>query len=122
MFGLFRRPKLAARFTVAHAHSDEFAREIALAGRLALANEGSDAELGEVEMIVIAGFRRIPLDVPAEWRACTLPNGATKEGEVSWTLRLEAPLRAQAGELYVAARDQRGKKWEWRLPFSFELR
>jgi hypothetical protein len=122
MFGVFQRPKLDARFTPMHAHSDEFAREIAVAGALAVINEGTDAELGDVEMLVIAGFRRIPLEVPPEWRTMRLAKGDRKEGEVSWTLKLDAPLRAQAGELYLALRDQKRRKWEWRLPFSFELR
>jgi hypothetical protein len=122
MLGLFQRPKLEARFSASHAHSDEFAREIALAGRLTVSNDGSDAEVGETEMVVIAGFRRIPLEVPTEWRGMRLVKGARKDGELSWTLTLDAPLRAQSGELYVSMRDQKRRKWEWRLPFTFELR
>ena len=122
MLGLFQRPKLDARFAPSHAHSDEFAREIAVAGRLTLTNEGSDAELSEIEMMVIAGFRRIPLEVPTDWRGVRLGKGASKDGAVEWTVTLDAPLRAQAGELWVSVRDQKRRKWEWRLPFSFELR
>ena len=122
MLGLFQRPKLEARFAPSHAHTDEFAREIAVAGRLTLENVGSDAELTETELIVIAGFRRIPLDVPSEWRSIRLAKGTSKVGDVEWTLTLDAPLRAQAGELYVSVRDQKKRKWEWRLPFTFELR
>jgi hypothetical protein len=122
MFGVFGRPKLDAKFVAAHAHSDEFSREIEVAGRLTVSNEGSDAEVADVEMIVIAGFRRIPLDVPADWRTFALAKGARKEGELHWKLKLDSPLRAQAGELYVSARDQKRRKSEWRLPFTFELR
>ncbi len=122
MFGWFQRPKLAASFSATHALSDEFARTIELTGELALRNDGSDADLGEVEMMVIAGFRRIPLEVPAEWRAVRLESGAGKSGTVRWALTLDAPLRAESGELYVSVRDQKRKKWEWRLPFPFERR
>jgi hypothetical protein len=122
MLGLFQRPKLDARFAPSHAHSDEIAREIAVAGRLVIANEGSDAELSDVEMMVIAGFRRIPLEVPSEWRNLRLAKGSSKESAVEWTITLDAPLRAQAGELWVSVRDQKRRKSEWRLPFSFELR
>ncbi len=122
MLGWFQRPKLEASFTATHAHSDEFARTIELAGELVLRNEGSDAELGEIEMMVIAGFRRIPLGVPGEWAGFHLASGAAKAGAVRWTLTLDAPLRAEAGELSVSARDHKRKKWEWRLPFVFERR
>jgi hypothetical protein len=122
MLGWFQRPKLEARFTATHAISDEFARSIELVGELVLRNDGSDAELGDVEMIVIAGSRRIPLEVPAEWRTLRLENGAAKTGSVRWLLTLDAPLRAEGGELYVSTRDQKRKKWEWRLPFVFERR
>lgn len=122
MLGWFSRPKLAASFAATHAHSDEFARTIELAGRLVVRNEGSEAELRDTEMMVIAGFRRIPLEVPGEWRTLTLAGGAEKGGEVHWSLTLDAPLRAENGELYVSIRDQRRKKWEWRLPFGFERR
>lgn len=122
MPGWFSRPKLDASFAAAHAHSDEFARSIELAGRLVVRNEGSDAELVETEMMVIAGSRRIPLEVPTEWRTLALLGGAEKAGEVHWSLTLDAPLRAEGGELYVSTRDQKRKKWEWRLPFAFERR
>lgn len=122
MLGMFRRPKLEARFAPGHAHTDEFAREMAVEGRLSIVNEGSDAELSQVDMIVIAGFRRIPLQVPKGWTAFGLAAGRSKEEDVSWTLTLDAPLRAQKGELYVSALDQKRRKWEWRLPFAFELR
>jgi hypothetical protein len=122
MFGLFQRPKLAALFEPSEAVTDEFARQLALAGRLTLVNDGSDAALGETEMMVIAGFRRIPLEVPDDWRALTLAGGGRKEGMVRWSLTLDAPLRAETGELAVSLRDQKRKKWEWRLPFTFERR
>jgi hypothetical protein len=122
MLGLFQRPKLAASFMAAHAHTDEFARTIELAGGLTLRNDGSDAQLGEIEMVLISGFRRIPLEVPSEWQAATLVAGGEKQGDLRWSLTLDAPLRAETGELYVSLRDQKRKKWEWRLPFAFERR
>ncbi len=122
MLGLFQRPKLAATFVAAHAHTDEFARTIRLEGGLTIRNDGSDTQLGEVEMVLIAGFRRIPLEVPSEWRSAALTTGTEKTGNVQWSLTLDAPLRAEAGELYVSVRDQKRKKWEWRLPFAFERR
>ena len=120
MLRWFQRPKLEASFTATHALSDEFARTIEVAGDLTIRNDGSDTDLDDVEMIVIAGFRRIPLEVPGEWRARPVASGAAAAGAVRWSLTLEAPLRA--GELYVSARDHKRKKWEWRLPFVFERR
>ncbi len=122
MLGLFQRPKLAAQFVPAHAHTDEFTRAMELVGALTLRNDGSEAQVSEVEMVLIAGFRRIPLDVPAAWRSAVLTSGGEKHGDVSWSLILDAPLRAEKGELYVSLQDQKRKKWEWRLPFAFERR
>lgn len=122
MFGLFQRPKLEAEFAATEGVSNEFTREITLAGRLTLRNEGSDAQLTGVEMIVIAGFRRIPLEVPPAWRSLALAKGASKSEDLRWTLTLESPLRAQAGELFVSTQDQKRHTWQWRLPFKFELR
>src|ERR1700752_3151961 len=122
MFGLFQRAKLEARFEAAQAWTDEFARQMGLSGRLTISNDGADSEVGDVEMLVIAGFRRIPLEVPPEWRTLKLAKGGSKEGDVSWGLTLDAPLRAERGELYLSVRDGRHKKWEWRLPFAFVSR
>src|SRR5689334_7272726 len=102
MFGLFQRPKLEAAFAASEAISNEFTREIDLAGRLELRNVGSDAELSSVEMMIIAGFRRIPLDVPADWKALRLAKGSAKTEDLRWKLTLDSPLRAQAGELFVS--------------------
>ena len=122
MFGLFQRPKLEASFTASEAVSNEFTREIELAGRVVLTNTGADAELAGVEMMIIAGFRRIPLDVPAAWKSIGLGKGQTKSDDLRWKLTLDSPLRAQAGQLYVSAQDQKRQTWQWRLPFTFELR
>ncbi len=122
MFGLFQRPKLEASFAASEAVSNEFTREIVLAGHLTLKNEGSDATLGSMEMMIVAGFRRIPLEVPPAWRALDLAKGETKAEDVTWKLTLESPLRAQAGELFVSAHDQKRHAWQWRLPFTFDLR
>lgn len=122
MFGVFQRPKLEASFAASNAVSNEFTKEIELAGRLVLSNGGSDAEVGSVEMMIIAGFRRIPLEVPAGWRSIGLPKGQSKSEDLRWKLTLDSPLRAQAGELFVSAQDQKRHTWQWRLPFTFELR
>ena len=122
MFGLFQRPKLEAQFSASYAVSDEFARQVSLAGELTIRNQGADAELVTVEMLIIAGFRRIPLDVPASWKGARLAKGAAKTDKVEWSLTLDSPLRAQAGELFVSVQDQKRHDWQWRLPFTFELR
>lgn len=122
MFGLFQRPKLDASFVASEAVSNEFTREIDLAGRLTLTNEGSDADLGAVEMMIIAGFRRIPLQVPDAWKSFRLAKNGSRADDVRWKLTLDSPLRAQAGELFVSAQDQKRHTWQWRLPFKFELR
>lgn len=122
MFGLFQRPKLEASFAASEAISNEFTREIDLAGHLVLKNVGSDADLSGVEMMIVAGFRRIPLDVPPAWKALRLAKGETKAEDLRWKLTLDSPLRAQAGELFVSAQDQKRQTWQWRLPFTFDLR
>jgi hypothetical protein len=122
MFGLFQRPKLEASFAATEAISNEFTREIDLAGRLVLRNDGSEADLSSVEMMIIAGFRRIPLEVPIPWRVFRLAKGDAKAEDLHWKLTLDSPLRAQAGELFVSAHDQKRQTWQWRLPFTFELR
>ena len=122
MFGLFQRPKLEASFAASEAVSNEFTREIELAGRLVLTNTGSDADLSSVEMMIIAGFRRIPLDLPTSMAAFRLAKGESRTEDVHWKLTLDSPLRAQAGELFVGAHDQKRQTWQWRLPFKFELR
>ena len=122
MFGLFQRPKLEASFAASEAVSNEFTREIDLAGRLVLTNAGSDADLSAVEMMIVAGFRRIPLTVPASWSTFRLPKGESRSEDLRWKLTLDSPLRAQAGELFVSAHDQKRQNWQFRLPFKFELR
>jgi hypothetical protein len=122
MFGLFQRPKLEASFTASEAVSNEFTREIELAGRLTLTNQGSDADVSAIEMMIVAGFRRIPLSVPEPWLTFRLPKGESRAEDVRWKLTLDSPLRAQAGELFVGAQDQKRQTWQWRLPFKFELR
>jgi len=122
MFAFLRRPKLTAHLVAPRAVSDEFARRMDLGGRLVIRNAGSDADLTFTEMMVITGFRRIPLAVPPEWGAVRITSGRSGELELNRSLTLDAPLRSPAGELYVVALDQRRRKWEWRLPFTFEQR
>ena len=122
MFGLFQRPKLEASFAASEAVSNEFTREIDLAGHLVLRNTGSDADLSAVEMMIIAGFRRIPLEVPAAWKTLRVPKGEAKAEDLHWKLTLDSPLRAEAGELFLSTHDQKRQTWQWRLPFKFERR
>ena len=119
MLNVFRRPKLDVQFQPSRTVTDEFARRMDIVGTITMVNEGADAEIEQIEMMVIAGFRRIPLDVPEEWRRILLQRGERKEGEVCWSVTLDAPLRAELGELSISACDQRRKRWVWRLPFRF---
>ena len=120
MLGFVKRPRLTAQLAVTRAVSHEFARRVELVGRMTIQNAGGDAQLRGTEMIVIAGFRRIPLTVPLEWTTIQVASGGSRELQLNCELTLDAPLRAPAGELYVVAMDQRGSRWEWRLPFRFE--
>ena len=76
---------------------------------------------------MIASAERVlipqPLNSSGETRrSATLAAGAEQKCDLRWSLTLDAPLRAETGELYVSVRDQKRKKWEWRLPFVFERR
>ena len=70
----------------------------------------------------VQGVAARPLQVPAAWATFRLPKGDARSEDLRWKLTLDSPLRAQAGELFVSAQDQKRHTWQWRLPFQFELR
>jgi hypothetical protein len=104
MLGLFKKtPKLEASFRPSRAVARELSREVEVAGELALRNVGRDAELAELELVLIAGgTRRIDLTLPDAWRGTVrVPAGGELRAQVAWTLTLAAPMRAPAAEIQV---------------------
>jgi len=104
MLGLFKRPpKLEATFRPTVAVARELSREIEVAGELVLKNVGRDADLADLELVLVAGgTRRIDLTLPSAWRkGMRLPAGAERSEQVSWKLTLAAPMRAPAAEIQV---------------------
>jgi hypothetical protein len=104
MLGLFKRtPKLEASFTPTRAVARELAREVTVAGDLVVRNVGRDAELADLELVLVAGgTRRIDLPLPAGWEGTTrLPAGGELRAAVDWTVKLAAPMRAPAGEIQL---------------------
>jgi len=104
MLGLFRRtPKLAATFRPARAVARELAREVEVAGELALRNVGREAEVSDLELVLVAGgTRRIDLTLPESWRGRQhLAAGGELRAMVDWKLTLAAPMRAPAAEIQV---------------------
>jgi hypothetical protein len=104
MLGLFKRtPKLECTFTPTVAVARELAKEVAVAGELVLRNVGRDAELADLEVVLVAGgTRRIDLALPEAWRGTQhLAAGATLAATVDWTVKLAAPMRAPAAEIQV---------------------
>ena len=70
MLGLFKRtPKLEVAFTPTIAVARELAKEVEVAGDLVNRNVGKDAELTDLEVVLVAGgTRRIDLELPLTWR------------------------------------------------------
>ena len=104
MLGLFKKtPKLEASFRPSLAVAREIAREIEVTGELVLRNVGRDAELTDLELVLIGGgTRRIDLVVPAAWSGkVSIPAGAELRQQVAWKLTLAAPMRAPAAEIQV---------------------
>src|SRR5215831_21332189 len=104
MLGLFKKaPKLEATFTPTRALARELAREVTVAGDLALRNVGRDVDLTDLEVVLIAGgTRRIDLTLPEAWRGRQrLAAGAELRATVDWTVKLAAPMRAPAAEIQV---------------------
>ena len=104
MFGLFKRtPKLEARFQPRIAVGRELAREVQVAGELVLRNTGRDAELTDLELVLVAGnTRRIDLVLPDAWRGrVRVPAGGELREKADWTVKLAAPMRASSAEIQV---------------------
>lgn len=104
MLGLFKRaPKLECVFTPTVAVARELAKEVAVAGELVLRNVGRDAELSDLEVVLVAsGTRRIDLELPPAWRGTRrLAAGAALTATVDWKVKLAAPMRASGAEIQV---------------------
>lgn len=100
---LKRAPKLEARFTPTVAVARELKKEVQVAGELVVRNVGKDAELTDLETVLVAGgTRRIDLDLPAGWRGRQrVPAGGELRTTVDWTVALAAPMRAPAAEIQL---------------------
>ena len=123
MFGLFKKtPKLEARFEPRIAVGRELAREVQVAGELTLHNTGRDAELTDLELVLIAGgTRRIDLVLPDAWRGrVRVPGGGELREKVDWTVKLAAPMRASSAEIQVNTTEG-GKRRPLAMTPSFPL-
>jgi hypothetical protein len=104
MFGLLKKaPKLELAFTPKTAVARELAKEVEVAGELVVRNVGKDAQVSDLEVVLVAGgTRRIDLELPAAWRG---PQRIAAGGElrqaVAWTVKLAAPMRAPAAEIQL---------------------
>jgi hypothetical protein len=104
MFGLFKKaPKLEMTFSPTTAVARELAREVAVAGELVVKNVGKDAEIADLEVVLVAGgTRRIDIELPVAWRgAQRIPAGGDLRATVAWTVKLAAPMRAPAAEIQL---------------------
>lgn len=104
MFGLFKStPKLEARFSPTAAVARELAREVEVSGELVVRNVGKDAELRDLQVVLVAGgTRRIDLPLPVELQGTRkLAAGAEIRATVAWKIPLAAPMRAPAAEVQV---------------------
>jgi len=104
VLGLFKRtPKVEALFRPTLAVARELTREIEVVGELVLRNVGREAELTDLELVLIGGgTRRIDLAVPEAWRGrLAIPAGGELRQPVTWKLTLAAPMRAPAAEIQV---------------------
>lgn len=104
MFGLFKKaPKLEMAFTPRTAVARELAKEVEVAGDLVVRNVGKDAELTDLQVVLVAGgTRRIDLELPAGWVGRQrIPGGGALRATVAWTVKLAAPMRAPAAEIQL---------------------
>jgi hypothetical protein len=104
MFGLWKStPRLEAAFTPSLAVARELAREVEVNGELVVRNVGKDAELHDLQVVLVAGgTRRIDLPLPAEFAGTRrLAAGATLRATVAWKIPLAAPMRAPAAEVQL---------------------
>ena len=104
MFGLFKKaPKLEMTFTPTRAIARELAKEVEVAGDLVVKNVGKDAEVSDLEVVLVAGgTRRIDIDLPPAWKGSQrIPAGGELRATVAWTVKLAAPMRAPAAEIQL---------------------
>jgi hypothetical protein len=104
VLGLWKKPpKLEARFAPTVAAARELKKEVEVAGELVVRNVGKDAELSDLEVVLVAGgTRRIDLELPATWRGSQrVPAGGELRAIVDWKVTLAAPMRASAAEIQV---------------------
>ena len=105
VFGLFKKtPKLEVTFTPTIAVARELRKEVEVAGDLVIRNVGKDAELTDLETVLVAGgTRRIDLDLPPTWRgAQRIPAGGELRTAAAWTVALAAPpMRAPAAQIQI---------------------
>ena len=96
-------PKIELAFTPRHAVARELAKEVAVAGELVLRNAGKDADVADLELVLIAGgTRRIDLTLPEAWkRGLRIAAGGEVREQVDWTVKLAAPMRAPAAEIQL---------------------
>jgi hypothetical protein len=104
VFGLFKKtPKLEVTFIPTIAVARELRKEVEVAGDLVIRNVGKDAELTDLETVLVAGgTRRIDLDLPPAWRgAQRSPAGGELRTAAAWTVALAAPMRAPAAQIQI---------------------
>ena len=104
MFGLFKKaPKLEMTFTPTIAVARELAKEVAVAGELVVKNAGKDAQVSDLEVVLVAGgTRRIDLELPPAWKGTQrIASGGELRATVAWTVKLAAPMRAPAAEIQL---------------------
>ncbi|TMA71006.1 MAG: hypothetical protein E6J69_00815 [Deltaproteobacteria bacterium] len=93
-----------------------------MAGELTLRNAGRDAELTDLELVLVAGnTRRINLVLPDAWRGrVRVPGGGELREKVDWTVKLAAPMRASSAEIQVNTTEG-GKRRPLAMTPSFPL-
>ena len=104
MFGLFKKPpKLEMTFQPTTAVARELDKEVVVAGTLVVTNAGKAAEVTGLAVVLVAGgTRRIDIELPAAWKGTQrLAAGGTLRADVSWRVKLAAPMRAPAAEIQL---------------------
>ena len=104
MFGLFKKaPKLEMTFAPTTAVARELAKEVQVAGELVVRNVGRDADVSDLEVVLVAGgTRRIDIELPTAWKGRQrIPAGGELRATVDWNVTLAAPMRAPAAEIQL---------------------
>ncbi|MGH7895545.1 MAG: hypothetical protein ACREQL_12815 [Candidatus Binatia bacterium] len=104
MFGLWKKaPKLEMTFAPATAVARELTKEVEVTGELVVKNVGKDAEMTDLEVVLVAGgTRRIDLELPAAWKGPQrIAAGGELHAQVTWKVKLAAPMRAPAAEIQL---------------------